>query len=96
MGKYIYTKAYSQYGASMGRPSCIGEAGTVKKLHLERVRLDSGGYDLGGAYWGHGEPLYVAWGDGLEEAQEFFIRASDRDGAKEQARALFPNATFYR
>ena len=64
---YNYTKAYSQYGASMGRPDHISEAETVDKIHLERVVLNTGGYDLGGAYWGHGAPLYVAYGDGAEE-----------------------------
>ena len=90
--RYTYTKAYSQYGASMGRPDCINEAETVKKLHLERVRLNSGGYDPGGAYWGQGAPLYVAWGDG----QEMFLRASDREEAKEIAKGVFKHAEFYR
>ena len=90
--RYTYTKAYSQYGASMGRPDCIDEALDVKKLHLERVRLNSGGYDPGGAYWGHGAPLYVAWGDG----QEMFFRARDRREAKEIAGGVFKNAKFYR
>ena len=67
--RYIYTKACSQYGASMGRRDNITEALAVEKLHLQRVRLDSGGYDPGGAYWGHGAPLFVAWGDGTEEVQ---------------------------
>ena len=89
---YIYTKAYSQYGASMGRPDRTAEAETVMKPHLERVRLNSGGYDPGGAYWGHGAPLYVAWGDG----QEMFFRARDRREAKEIARGVFKNAKFYR
>ena len=89
---YIYTKAYSQYGASMGRPDHIAEAETVAKIHLERVRLNSGGYDPGGAYWGHGAPLYVAWCDG----QEMFFRARDRREAKEIARGVFKNAKFYR
>ena len=93
---YIYTKAYSQYGASMGRRDNVAEALDVKKLHLERVRLNSGGYDLGGAYWGQGAPLYVAWGDGAEEVQEMFLRASDREEAKEIARGVFKNAKFYR
>ena len=58
---YIYTKAYSQYGASMGRRDNVAEALDVKKLHLERVRLNSGGYDPGGAYWGQGAPMeYMA------------------------------------
>ena len=89
---YIYTKAYSQYGASMGRPDHIAEAETVAKIHLERVVLNTGGYDLGGAYWGHGAPLYVAWGDG----QEMFFRAKDRREAKEIAKGVFKHAEFYR
>ena len=93
---YNYTKAYSQYGASMGRRDNVAEAETVMKPHLERVRLDSGGYDLGGAYWGHGAPLYVAWGDGADEAQEMFFRAKDRREAKEIARGVFKHAEFYR
>ena len=89
---YTYTKAYSQYGASMGRRDNVAEAETVAKIHLERVVLNTGGYDLGGAYWGHGAPLYVAWGDG----QEMFFRARDRREAKEIARGVFKNAKFYR
>ena len=94
--RYTYTKAYSQYGASMGRPDHIAEAETVAKIHLERIVLNTGGYDLGGAYWGHGAPLYVAWGDGAEEVQEMFLRASDREEAKEIVRGVFKNAKFYR
>ena len=90
--RYIYTKAYSQYGASMGRRDIITEPLTVKKLHLQRVRLDSGGYDPGGAYWGHGAPLFVAWCDG----REMFFRAGDRAEAKEIVKAVFKNAKFYR
>lgn len=89
---YNYTKAYSQYGASMGRPDHISEAETVDKIHLERVVLNTGGYDLGGAYWGQGAPLYVAWGDG----QEMFLRASDREEAQDIVKGSFKNAKFYR
>lgn len=89
---YIYTNAHSQYGASMGRRDNVAEALDVKKLHLERVRLDSGGYDPGGAYWGLGAPLYVAWGDG----QEMFFRARDRREANEIAKGVFKHAEFYR
>ena len=48
----------NQYGAQMGR----GVAGAVLagKVHLQRVPLDGGGYDPGGAYWGHGEALFSA------------------------------------
>ena len=89
---YNYTKAYSQYGSSMGRPDRIAEVETVAKIHLERVVLNTGGYDPGGAYWGLGAPLYVAWGDG----KEMFFRARDRREAKEIARGVFKNAKFYR
>lgn len=31
------------------------------RFRLVRVRLDSGGYDSGGAYWGFANPLYWAF-----------------------------------
>ncbi len=55
MAEHKFSKAYSQYGASMGRPSEALEG----KVKLFQVRLDSGGYDNGGAYWGPGEPLWL-------------------------------------
>lgn len=94
--KYTYTKAYSQYGASMGRRDNITESACTIKFHLQRVPLDSGGYDPGGAYWGLGDPLYVAFGEGELEVQEMFFRAKSRDDAKAQVRGAFPAATFYR
>lgn len=94
--KYTYTKACSQYGASMGRRDNITESACAIKFHLQRVPLDSGGYDPGGAYWGLGDPLYVAFGEGELEVQEMFFRAKSRDDAKTQVRGAFPAATFYR
>ena len=68
----------SKYGAPMGRSRC----GLVPsgKVRLFRVRINSGGYDDGGAYWGHGLPLYCATDDlGFMK----FTRAYDRlDAAK--------------
>lgn len=63
MSETKLSKAYSQYGASMGRGSQHAAPDSAIKFRLERVRLDSGGYDNGGAYWGHGSPLFHAWGD---------------------------------
>ena len=88
------TKGYTQYGAQMGRNRREGAddylpADTPAKLHLRRVRLDQGGYDRGGAYWGLGEPIYCAW-DG--EGRTRYLRARDRQAA----RAQFPAARFYR
>jgi len=75
-------------GAMMGRAIDLPRE-TTAKLHLHRVRLDNGGYDPGGAYWGIGQPLYCAWNDDGEAA---YVRASDRAAAK----AMFPNARWFR
>lgn len=101
MSRLNLSNACSIYGASMGRASTSERdlrqlAPEPVKLNLQRVRLDSGGYDSGGAYWGAGEPLYRAADDnGLREV-ELFFRARDREHAKELVRAKLPNACFYR
>jgi|SRR5436190_20049161 len=88
----------ARYGAPMGRMSRTqGDPATDSKpLSLRRIRLDSGGYDPGGAYWGLGAPLYWAGncGDGLDV--DMFLRARNRDDAKAQIRADYPGARFYR
>lgn len=66
-------------GAPMGRHSYgIAENCERRSIRLFRVPLDSGGYDRGGAYWGLGEPLYMATdGDSFRAT----VRASSRFGA---------------
>ncbi len=94
--------AASQYGASMGRRAyhiAHGLRGFVAtRLSLTHVRLTDGGcYDNGGAYWGRGLPLYRVAGEFEGEEIEFFLRANNRDHAKEQIRALgYTRARFYR
>lgn len=85
-------------GSQMGRRDAIPEDyATVRKLHLRRVRIDSGGYDPGGAYWGNGNGwLYCAWGESDTEQCHAFFRAQNRADAKRQALGGFPNATFHR
>lgn len=90
--------AGSRYGAPMGRPSRLGGEGPWRErpilLHLNRVRLNAGGYDPGGAYWGLGKPIYEAWDDG---GKAFITtRASRRDEAKADIRESLPLAKFYR
>jgi hypothetical protein len=80
----------------MGRSSNFSEAESLLKMHLVRLRLYDGVYDSGGAYWGHGEPLYWAYGDGPTELQEVFVRARNRDEAKIKVLSIFKRATFYR
>jgi hypothetical protein len=82
-------------GASHGRSDRVHNPlghGTTR-LYLCRLRLDSGGYDEGGAYWGDGEPLYWAT-DGA--GVHVFRRAPDRDTAKRIILEQFPAARFYR
>ena len=82
-----------KYGASMGRPS-YADIPHQGRIALRRIRLDAGGYDSGGAYWGHGEALYWA-GSGCKSIDMFF-RAPGRDAAKARVRETCPGATFYR
>lgn len=67
----------------MGRPDRIPEGETIEingeinttfhpgKIYRKRVRLDSGGYDMGGVYWGIGAPLYVEFNKDLTYIKYF-------------------------
>lgn len=63
------------------------------KVTLRKQRLDSGGYDSQGAYFGIGEPLYWAATDDGKYDETF--RAEDRKEAKEHVRQTIPAARFY-
>ena len=83
-----------RYGAPMGRytgPNYLETA--AGPLHLQRVRLDRGGYDSGGAYWGLGQPLFHVMD---QDGNSQFLRAFDRDAAKSKLRADWPDARFFR
>lgn len=98
----------SPRGAPMGRlhrPNWTTEgfdpATFTGRLYLRRVRLNGGGYDDGGAYWGHGAPLYWAHGEddnpGPEDGGvDIWCRAQDREHAKDKVRERLPLARFYR
>jgi hypothetical protein len=79
----------SKYGAPMGRCSLHPTPG---KVHLYRVRLNQGGYDKGGAYWGIGAPLWCVWNGG----GFLFLRAETRELAKSKAQERLPGVRFYR
>jgi len=67
----IITKVNSKFGAPMGRSdkgsmkyckdSDTEIPDTDKKVYNQRVVLNSGGYDKGGAYWGIGSELRVMY-----------------------------------
>lgn len=97
-------KLSCKYGAPFGRPDLphvYGEFGAIPdatyKFHLQKVKLDSGGYDSGGAYWGlrnRGETLY--WAVNENETVQRFFDAKSRDDAKRFLRQEFPNCRFFR
>lgn len=81
MGKQ-FNNVNATYGAPMGRRD-IGQLDTAKpkNIRLFKVNLDSGGYDDGGAYWGHnqyGQILFCAI-DALGNRR--FIWAASRERA---------------
>jgi len=77
----------------MGRSSQGNDFDILKPLSMQRLRLDSGGYDKGGAYWGHGEPIYC-----IQDAEGGFyytMRARSRDTVKAAFREEYPDAWFH-
>lgn len=75
-----FEKVGNKYGAPMGRRDFGTLENAEGKIRLFRVRLDGGGYDDGGAYWGlkAGRWLYCAT-DGADYRQ--FMRAAGRSHA---------------
>lgn len=63
------------------------------RWRLQRIRLDGGGYDRGGAYWGLGPPL---WHAEAPDGNSQHLRARDRTAAKLAILKDWPDATFYR
>ena len=90
----------------MGRPGYGYGAQPSTPFELRKIRLNQGGYDDGGAYWGTGQPLYwycayevddtgiLPLGDDVEISD--YIRADSREHAKEIIRRKYPQATFKR
>lgn len=82
-------------GSMMGRCNRRGDPDCNSRFYLRRVRINSGGYDQGGAYWGLGLPLY--WYSALPDDGEIsgYVRAWSREDAKEMVRDEYPNARFF-
>lgn len=68
-------------------------------MRVRRIRLDNGGYDEGGAYWGHGTPLWYCAGrdtfGGVSDWIEDFHRAPSKAAAIAYWRELWPNAKVW-
>lgn len=96
------TKLSCKYGAPMGRRNLFHYPyDRPLKFSLATVRLNQGGYDSGGAYWGNSNKrLYRAYAlleteDGIEET-DYFFRAASRAEAKDHVRSIYKKATFFR
>lgn len=77
-----------RYGAPMGEMPTLTQAATPARLSIRKVRLNGGGYDSSGTYWGRGMPLYCV--EDIDTGMRLFVRASDRATVVEQVRASFP------
>jgi hypothetical protein len=68
------------------------------KVTMQRIRLNSGGYDATGTYWGRThEGLYrVEFPERVLGSEVHFIRAWDRADAKRIVATKFPETKFYR
>ena len=89
-GNKLLTKACSKYGADMGRRRITDNP--AAKVRLFKMRMSGDGcYDMGGAYWGWGTPLYAAIGDDFQ----WFTRQECRADAKAELLKEFPNLKFY-
>jgi hypothetical protein len=66
------------------------------KFSVTETRLNNGGYDRTGRYYGISRRLYFAVAEYGKDDIEMELRAANRDAALGVVRARYPNATFYR
>lgn len=91
------TELSSKYGAPMGRSAIHATGLTDPLFELERVPYVDDCYDVGGAYWGGGEPLWVAdFTTPLTSTTivHYYLRAKDREAAMAEVRETYPSAKF--
>ena len=92
------------YTSGMGRPDLRAvDRHAPIKWRLVKIRLNSNGYDSGGAYWGRGDDLWFLQGKeivpltmGPDDMPEAWLRANSREEAKAKVLQDYPNSTFCR
>ena len=62
------------------------------KLYLQKLRINKGGYDDHGVYYGVGRPVYTYYSDNEPITGE--VRAIDREDAKCLIEEKYPNKEF--
>ena len=99
MGRPVLERVSCRYGAPMGRPGAHPGDDPHCPIRVRLIPLDSGGYDSGGAYWGHGAPLWQARGIDEFEGERSEIcdwnRAHSKAAAIAEWRQDWPNARIY-
>lgn len=94
-------------GSAMGRRDRIpSDRNTPVKLHLQLLPFVDGCYDRWGAYWGGPANVWIAtnradasgayYANGEGQLVEMFLRANNREVAKQLVRKELPKARFYR
>lgn len=79
----------SQYGSPMGRASTSDNPAAT--VILFRVKFVDGDYDVGGVYWGGGDPpLYAAIGEDFR----YFLRSESLETARRELLGEFPSLTI--
>lgn len=82
-------------GAALGRPTIKEESKEYSgRLYLWHMRLDAGGYDKNGTYFGIGERLY--WCANEDHTVDFMLRAAAREDARAQVLKEYPKAKVRR
>lgn len=82
-------KVDTRRGAPMARPDVHASFLPEKRVRLNKLRIDDGGYDNGGAYWGLGEPLYCAYYFEDDDQFVLYFRAKNRTAAREYLQEYF-------
>lgn len=82
-------------GAALGRHSYLGNSNFDGKFLLRGVRLNQGGYDCNGTYFGVGQPLFW-FASPHEDGIDDVLRAANREDAKQQILKRYPKAKFWK
>lgn len=94
MNKLSLPMRSCKYGAPMGQSNQLpDDCSAPIKLQMEKLKWIDHDYICDGTYFGggSGDYIYCAFADNVK----IFVRAENRNKAKEEIRDLVPNARFY-
>ncbi len=84
-GNTLLSTVNGSRGAPMGRRTI--DDNQESTVTLFRMRMVDECYDIGGAYWGMGTPMFAAIGDGFQH----FLRAENLEDAKAELLEEYPD-----